>query len=141
MQRRLSHFFLKSYCTTFWRKFKKWNHHLMLLSFHWILRFFIADCCTVMPKSRAYCWVCGERPMSSLGRSPPKDLGVKHPDSPMHGKIPKWCYLGECRALGEARQASKAADDRETKLMAEKAAAPSTGCQAHAPGPRHHLEA
>ena len=45
--------------------------------------------------------------MSSLWRSPPKDLGLKHRDSPKHGKTPKWCYLGECQALGEAQKASK----------------------------------
>ena len=96
---------------------------MMLLSFHCILHFFATDWCTVMSQSRAYCWVCGERPMSSLRCSPPNDFGLKHPDSPKHGKTPKWCYLGECRALGEAQQASKAANDREAKLMAEKAAA------------------
>ena len=62
--------------------------------------------------------------MSSLWHSPPKDLSLKHPDSPKHGKTPKWCYLGECRALGESQQASKAANDREAKLMEEKDVAP-----------------
>ena len=64
--------------------------------------------------------------MSSLWRSPPDGLinSLKAPGSPKHGKTPKWCYLGECRALGEAQQASKAANDKEAKLMAEKAAAP-----------------
>ena len=77
-----------------------------------------------MPKTQAYCWVCGTRPKSSLCRPPPDGLSLKAPGSPKHGKTPKWCYLGECQAMGEAQQASKAANDREAKLMAEKAAAP-----------------
>ena len=106
----------------------------MLSSFHGILCFFATDWCTVMPKSRAYCQVCVERSMSSPWRSPPKALDLKHPDSPKHGKTPKWCYLGDCRALGEAQQASKAANDKEAKLMPE-----SPLHRLYASGPKHHL--
>ena len=61
-------------------------------------------------------------PQSSLWRLLTLGLTLKAPDSPEHGKTPHWCYQG--KALGESQQASKAANDRDAKLMEQKNAEP-----------------
>ena len=70
-----------------------------------------------MPNIQAYCWLYGERPMSSLCRSPPNGLSLKAPGALRHGKTPKWCYAGDYRALGEAQRGEACCNGCEARRL------------------------
>ena len=53
--------------------------------------------------TRKWCWVHGDKVVSTQWRSPPAELPLKPP--PPHlkcGAKPQWCYVGDCKTEGKA---------------------------------------